>query len=356
MSHKFLEKLPHAPHPDNINPATGLVSGSFGIGTYAADGKQFPGLVQPDGALHDLSPLYPDTHAIFDDWDRAFDRLADLSAKGGDTPHRLASVQPRTPLRHPQILGAGANYVQHVAEMLTFQKFNQHNRLERESDEAFFYRMRAEVERRKVEGMPFIWVGLHGSLGGANDDIELPLIGKDMEWELELGVVVAKGGRYVKPEEADDLIAGYVMVNDLGTVDEFLRADVRWQYDWISKNQPGSWPIGPFIVPKQFVDLSKVQIRMKKNGQLMQDWPVSDMMFPPAQLLSYASERLQLLPGDLLFTGSPPGNAGSHGGAYLKEGDIVESEITYLGRQRNVVRPEHADGKKPTFGPFKTKW
>jgi 2-keto-4-pentenoate hydratase/2-oxohepta-3-ene-1,7-dioic acid hydratase in catechol pathway len=354
--HTFLAKLPPAPKPDNINPATGLVGGSFGIGTYRAEGRSFPGLVQPDGALHDLSPLYPDTHAIFNDWERAFDQLFDIAAKGEGAATRLEEVEALTPLSHPQVLGAGSNYRQHVAEMMTFQKFNQHNRLEGESDEEMFHRMLAEVDRRKTEGMPFIWTGLHGSLCGANDDIQIPLIGEQMEWELELGVVAARGGRYIRPEEADQLIAGYVMINDLGTVDEFRRVDVRFQYDWIGKSQPGAWPLGPFIVPKQFVDRDKIQIVMKVNGKVMQDWPVTDMLFSPEELLSYASERINLLPGDLLFTGSPPGNAGSHGGAYLKPGDVVESELTYLGRQRNVVRNEEAHGRTPTYGPFITSW
>jgi len=354
--HAFLKQLPPAPKPENINPATGLVEGSFGIGTYSINQRQFPGLVMPNGAVHDISDLYHDTHALFDDWDRGFDSLVEVANKGGDSPIQFKDVTPLTPLKHPQILGAGSNYRQHVAEMMTFQKFNQHARLDGETDEQFFQRMLAEVDRRKKEGMPFIWTGLHGSLCGANDDIEIPLIGNDMEWELELGVVVARGGRYVKPEDAGDLIAGYVMINDLGTVDEFRRVDVRFQYDWISKSQPGSWPIGPFIVPKQFVDTSKIQITMKKNGKVMQDWPTTDMIFSPEELLSYASERVSLLPGDLLFTGSPPGNAGSHDGAYLEPGDVVDSELTYLGRQRNVVRNEEAGDGTPTYGPFITKW
>jgi 2-keto-4-pentenoate hydratase/2-oxohepta-3-ene-1,7-dioic acid hydratase in catechol pathway len=80
------------------------------------------------------------------------------------------------------------------------------------------------------------------------------------------------------------------------------------------------------------------------------------MIFSPEQILSYASERIRLMPGDLLITGSPPGNAGSHGGCWLQEGDVVESEITYLGRQRNRVVAEDAQGRTPTYGPFITQW
>lgn len=200
--------------------------------------------------------------------------------------------------------------------------------------------------------MPFFWTGLHSALAGANDDIPLPLVGEHPDWELELGVIVGKTGRYVKPEEAGDLIAGYVMVNDLGTVDEFRRTDVRFMFDWVSKNQPNFKTLGPFVVPKQFVDFSKVRIELRLNGDVMQDWPVTDMIFTPEQILSYASERIRLMPGDLLSTGSPPGNGAFHGNRWLRPGDVVESELTFLGRQRNNVVAEETHGRSWNWGPF----
>lgn len=341
-----------------FNPATGLAEGSFGIGTYALspNDMSFPGLVQPDGTLFDLSDLYTDTHAIFDDWDRALDTFVDLAAKGGETGIRFADVHCLTPLSHPNILGAGSNYKQHVAEMMTNNKFNQENRKPGESDEDFFKRNMAEIERRGEEGMPFFWTGMHSALCGANDDIILPLVGDQMEFELELGVVVARTKRYVPPEDADDLIAGYVIVNDLGAVDEFRRADIKFGFDWVSKNQPNHFPTGPFIVPKQFVKWDEIQIVLKVNDKTMQDWPTNDMIFSPQKILSYASERVKLMPGDLLSTGSPPGNAGQHGGAWLKDGDLVESALTGLGWQRNRVANEDTKGGKLSFGPFITKW
>ena len=339
-----------------FHDATGLALGSFGIGTFRKDGRAFPGLVQPDGAVFDLSQQFADTHAIFDDWERSFDALARLAARGGESGLCLEAVEALPALRHPNMLCAGSNYRQHVAEMMTHNKFNQDQRRPGESDADFFQRNLAEVDRRAREGMPFFWTGLHSSLAGANDTIALPLVGEHPDWELEFGVVICGTGRYLKPDEAGRLIAGYVMVNDLGTVDEFRRADVRWGHDWVSKHQPGFKPMGPFIVPKQFVDRSKVRIKLKVSGQTMQDWPISDMIFSPEQILSYASERIRLTPGDLLITGSPPGNGAMHGGRWLRPGDVVESEITYLGRQRNDVIAEDAGGRTPTYGPFITSW
>ncbi len=337
----------------DFNAATGLASGSFGIGTFAqGGGEAFPALVLPDGTVLDLSARWRDTHAIFNDWDRSFDALVDIAAKREGPQSEFAALAPLACLAHPNMLFAGSNYRQHVAEMMTHNKFNQHARLPGESDASFFERNLAEVDRRAREGMPFFWTGLHSALCGANDDIPLPLVGEHPDWELELGVIVGKTGRYVKPEDANDLIAGYVMVNDLGTVDEFRRTDVRFMFDWVSKHQPNFKPLGPFIVPKQFVDRDAIRITLKLNGDVMQDWPVSDMIFSPEQILSYASERIRLTPGDLLSTGSPPGNGAFHGNRWLRPGDVVESELTFLGRQRNTVIAEETDAQHWNWGPF----
>lgn len=355
--HSFIKPLPAAPEPDGIDPVTGLVSGSFGIGTFSTAGQSpFPGVVVPGGAVFSLGEEYRDTHAVFADWARASNLANDVAARQDRIVHDYGTLHIHAVLEHPNMLCAGSNYRQHVAEMMTFNKFNQDKRLPGESDEQFFQRNLAEMDRRAREGMPFFWTGLHSSLCGPNDDVPLPLIGEHPDWELEFGAIVGSTGRYVRPDEAGDLIAAYVMVNDLGTVDEFRRADVRFQYDWISKHQPNFKPFGPFAVPKEFVDRSKVQIRLKVNGELRQDWPISDMIFQPEQILSYASERIRLVPSDLLITGSPPGNGAMWGNAWLKPGDVMESEITYLGRQKNRVVAEESGGRSPTYGPFITEW
>ena len=330
----------------DIAPETGLKKGSFGIGTYEANGKSFPGLVQPNGQVLDVSSEFIDTHAIFDDWDRNFDRLVDLAARPGAAQHMIGDLRALPPLAHPNLLCAGANYKTHVAQMLTKNKFNQHNRRPGESDQDFYNRNYAMMEQRAKEGTPFLWTSLHSALSGANEQLTLPVLGEQPDWELELGLVIGRAGRLASVEQAEKLIAGWVMVNDFGTVDVFRRTDIPWGYDWISKHQPGFKVAGPFIVPSQFVSMRDgFQIQLKLNGKTMQDWGADDMIFNPAQLVAYASERVRLTPGDMIITGSPPGN-GMHHGQFLKDGDVVESEITYLGRQRNVCvqerKPDHA--------------
>jgi 2-keto-4-pentenoate hydratase/2-oxohepta-3-ene-1,7-dioic acid hydratase in catechol pathway len=339
----------------SFDPETGLAHDSFGIGTYRTGDRAFPGLVLPNGTVRDVSDLWTDTHAILDDWDRALQELERRARQPVESNVRLRDLEILPVLSHPNLFIAGANNRQHVAEMMTHNKFNQDRRQPGENDESFFKRNLAEIDRRAREGMPFVLTGLHSALAGANDDISLPLIGKQPDWELEFGVVVGRTGRYLAPELAKELIAGYVMVNDLGTVDEFKRVDTRFGFDFISKSQPGFKPCGPFMVPKHFVDRSGVTIKLRVNGQTMQDWPAADMIFSPEQILSYLTERVRLMPGDLLITGSPPGN-GAKMGRFLQPGDIVESEITYLGRQRNKVVAEDSQGRSLTYGPFITEW
>ncbi|MFF0501831.1 fumarylacetoacetate hydrolase family protein [Nocardia aobensis] len=335
-----------------FDPATGLATGTFGFGTFQhGDDAPFPALVLPGGTVGDLSDLYPDTLAIFEDWDRAFDQMARRADEPAGQRYSFETVKALPVVARPNLLCTGANYRTHVAEMMTHNDMYRHLRKPGESDESFFSRNLAAVDRRAREGMPFIWVGLHSALAGANDDIPLPVVGGQADWELELGIYVKKPGRNLSLDEADDLIAAYVMVNDLGLADTARRTDVQFEWDFLGKSSPGFFPCGPFAVPKEFVDLAQARIQLSVNGTRRQDWPVDDMIFGPKQLLTYASERVGLRSGDLLIAGSPPGNAASHGRIWLSEGDVIESEITYLGRQRNEVVKEASNGRKPVFGP-----
>ncbi|MBA2946843.1 fumarylacetoacetate hydrolase family protein [Streptomyces himalayensis] len=338
-----------------IDPSTGLRVGTFAVGTFAAAGRSFPALVHADGAVADLSDRFGDLHEVFDDWETNFAVLCDIADTAGAATLRLDALHPLPPLSHPNLLMSGANNATHVAQMLTKNDFNQHNRLPGESDDDFFARNLAMVKQRAVDGTPFFWAGMHSSLVGAHDDVVLPALGDQPDWELELGVVIGRSGRFVSPDEAQRMIAGYTVVNDLGTVDIFRRTDIPWGYDWIGKHQPTFKPAGPFIVPAQFVEIDEtIRIRLSVNGDAMQDWPVNDFIFDPAQVITYASERVRLVPGDIVCMGSPPGN-GAHHGRFLRDGDVMDAEITYLGRQRNRCVAEELDGRKPHFGLWKNK-
>jgi 2,4-diketo-3-deoxy-L-fuconate hydrolase len=140
----------------------------------------------------------------------------------------------------------------------------------------------------------------------------------------------------VPPERALELVAGYTIVNDLGTNDTFRRTDpIPFPHDWIGKNSPTFKPSGPFIVPQaEAGPVAQMRIRLSVNDRLMQNSLANDMIFGIERLVSYASSRVRLLPGDLILTGSPPGN-GAVNGRFLEHGDVIAAEISGLGYQRN---------------------
>ncbi|MFD0203643.1 MULTISPECIES: fumarylacetoacetate hydrolase family protein [Saccharothrix] len=145
-------------------------------------------------------------------------------------------------------------------------------------------------------------------------------------------------------------VAGYTIANDLTARDLVFRPDMREiGTDWLrSKNAPGFTPLGPYLVPAEFVgDPSDLRLTLKLNGETMQDESTEDMIFDVARMVSYASQTTTLLPGDLVLTGSPAGN-GMHHGRLLRDGDVMESTITGLGVQRTRCVAEERARTAPT--------
>lgn len=338
---------------NEIDTATGLAESTFGLARLRDDDRVFNALIRPGGEVVDVSARFPNQDALYSQWSRTFDELELTAARSRSTGRDVSQYIVLPPVDRPQIFCAGSNYRQHAAEMYTFNEGNyQKERKAGESDEDFFQRNVDFVNQKRAKGMPFIWLASHGSLVGPDDDIELPQIGHAHDWEAELTVVIAGGAkRYMAPEEAADFIAGYTIGNDMHTGDLFSRSDIKWNADWIAKQQPTFKQAGPFVVPKQFFpDRSGMQIELDVNGGRMQDWPADDMIFSPEEYLAYASERLALLPGDLLMMGSPPGNGAVHGGRWLVPGDSVDIRITGLGNQHHRVVAEDAAGRTPFWG------
>lgn len=341
----------------DINPATGLAEGTFGLARLRDDDNGvFNALIKPGGDVIDISSDFADQDALYGDWPRSFESLERINNNSRATGKTIENYDVLAPTVRPQILCAGSNYRQHSAEMYTFNEGHyQKQRIAGESDEEFFQRNLAFVEKKRAQGMPFIWLSTHGALVGPDDDVMLPAVGIAHDWEAELTIVTAGGApRYLTPEEAGDYIAGYTIGNDMHTGELFSRDDTKWNADWIAKQPATFKQAGPFVVPKQFFpDRTAMQIELDVNGERMQDWPVDDMIFSPEMYLAYASERMAILPGDLLMMGSPPGNGGVHGGRWLVPGDTIDIRITGLGRQHHRVIEDPSD-RTPYFGlpPF----
>lgn len=317
----------------------------FALGTYAVDDATFPGLVCGD-ELHDVRRALPrlsGTADLLPDWDANLDRLATYLTAPAAAPWSLETLRTSGRLRvlppvQPvgAVLAAGANYRDHIVEMSVAHRLGAHGA----SDAQLRESAAAELDTRVRTGDPYIWTGIPSAVCGAYDDIQLPDVGSDVDWELELGVVIGRTAHRVSTDDALDHVAGYTIVNDLTARSLVPRNDMaKIGTDWFrAKNQPTFFPTGPVLVPSRFVpDPSALQIQLSLNGTLMQDASTADLAFDVPSLISYASSVAVLRPGDLLITGSPAGN-GSQWQRFLREGDVLESAITGLGSQRNVVR------------------
>jgi 2-keto-4-pentenoate hydratase/2-oxohepta-3-ene-1,7-dioic acid hydratase in catechol pathway len=314
---------------------TGLPNDGWGFGRFESGGRTLVAVCLPDSALHEAP--FASTDAIFADWGAAHRTLTRVAERANESSLTYDAVRPLPPVARPNLHCAGANFRKHVVEMMSKAGMG---RREGETDEERRARAEAMMAKRQ-ESEPFLFQGSWSALCGALDTIELHPLGIRHDWELELAAVIGRGERHVHPDDADRLIAGYTIVNDLGTLDLAVRADSGpMSVDFADKFQPGYKPAGPFVVPKEFVDLERLTITLKVNGKVMQHESVQDMVFPMNHLVGFASSRFRLVPGDLVLSGSPAGNAAAHGGAWLQAGDVMEAELTFLGRQRNELVDE----------------
>ncbi|WP_316767121.1 fumarylacetoacetate hydrolase family protein [Streptomyces sasae] len=310
-------------------------AGPFALGTFHGGAAAFPGLVAGP-RVRDLSDQAGSVRELFEDWDAWLPRLHELAASADGTWHDLADLRVLTPIEPGQILQSGANYRKHVVDIVASEKASVHGATPEEA--------RADAEKMMDErirnGVPYIFLGSPRALCGPYDDIVLPALGEQHDWELELALVIGKPGKDIPAEEAMSHVAAYTISNDLTTRDRLYRPDLKAiGTDWFTaKNADTFLPTGPFLVPADFVgDPGDLRITLRHNGVVRQDESTKDMIFDIPRLIAYASTTTTLRPGDLLLTGSPAGN-GAHWGVFLKPGDVIDAEITGLGRQRNTVR------------------
>ncbi|MEU3607063.1 fumarylacetoacetate hydrolase family protein [Streptomyces sp. NPDC035033] len=317
--------------------ASGLFAGLFALGTLsAADGPAFPALVDREGQVLDLRGALADPaltmRGLLEEWPAVLPRLRELAAETGPDRRPLSDFRVLAPVEPRQVFQSGANYRQHVIDLHVAHRAPGDERPEEER--------RAEaaeiMDRRAAEDLPYVFIGLPSSVTGPYDDVTLPAWAEKPDWELELAAVIGRPAYQVSVEEALEYVAGYTIANDLTDRATVFRRDMpQIGTDWLrSKNAPGFTPLGPWIVPAESVgDTRDLRLTLKLNGEVMQDESTEDMIFGVARMVAYASRSAQLLPGDLVLTGSPAGN-GMHWGRLLRDGDVMESAITGLGTQR----------------------
>jgi 2,4-diketo-3-deoxy-L-fuconate hydrolase len=273
---------------------------------YGPPGKEKPGLIDGEGKLRDLSRKVKD----IDGATLAPGELAKLR-KLDARKLPLVKGKPRlgpcvaTP---PKFLAIGLNYVDHAKE-----------------------------SGNPIPEHPVVFYKAETCIVGANDNIVLPPQSTHTDWEVELGVVIGRTARHVAPEQAMKHVAGYCVINDVSEREyQMKRSATQWSK---GKGCDSFGPIGPWLVTTDEIkDPQNLDMWLDVNGEKRQRGNTRTMIFGCANLVSYVSQFMTLLPGDIITTGTPPGvGLGKKPPRFLKPGDAVSLGIEGLGRQAQRV-------------------
>jgi 2-keto-4-pentenoate hydratase/2-oxohepta-3-ene-1,7-dioic acid hydratase in catechol pathway len=196
---------------------------------------------------------------------------------------------------------------------------------------------RQETGRAKVDH-PSIFTRFADTLVGHQQPIVLPKASTNLDYEAELAIVIGRGGRAIPEAQAAEHIAGYACFNDASV------RDWQWHTSQFTpgKNFPGTGGFGPWLVtPDEAGDLAAVRVISRLNGEIMQDQPIGDMIFPIAKIVAYVSAFTPLSPGDVIATGTPGGvGAKRTPPVWMKAGDTIEIEIGHIGTLSNAIVAE----------------
>ncbi len=184
---------------------------------------------------------------------------------------------------------------------------------------------------------PVLFFKASSSIIGPNDYIIIPKGSKKTDWEVELAVVIGKKASYVKEKDALNYIAGYLLHNDVSERSYQLERSGQWVK---GKSCDTFAPLGPFIATvDEIKDPNNLNLWLKLNGKIMQNSNTSDFIFNVQEIVSYTSQFMTLLPGDIISTGTPSGvGLGLDPPQYLKEGDVLELGIDGLGVSKQICK------------------
>ncbi|MFP1646366.1 fumarylacetoacetate hydrolase family protein [Pontitalea aquivivens] len=277
--------------------------------SFEIDGQSSYGLVEGDHIREASAPLrakYPDLRSVL-----AADALNDLGQSVG---RRLefSEVTLRSPLPNPdKILCVGLNYLTHIKET-----------------------------GRDAPKQPSLFVRFPSSVRGHGVPLIRPRVSKQFDFEGELAVVIGKRGRHIDRATALDHVAGYSAFND-GSIRDFQRHTTQF---WPGKSFDDSGSMGPWLVTSDEVpDPTALHLRTLLNGEEMQSAPLSDLAFTIPDILAYVSQVTELLPGDVIATGTPGGvGLFREPPVFMKPGDRIDVEITGIGTLSNTIVDEVA--------------
>lgn len=313
---------------------------TYALGTFASDSEaSWPGVIRNRqvAKLGDLLSEAPDELlAVLQDWPKWDPLIAEAVANGPAHVWRSETeLSTLLPIKPENLLGAGANYRRHVIEILVDRAFGSTTNMTPEEKAAFGAKT---MDERAANGKPFVWIGLRGAISSPSDPLVVPFDMTEVDWELELAVVMGRRARRVSRDKALEYVAGYTIANDITARELVERPDAGpLGMDWMAcKSAPGFHILGPYITPARFVpDPQALHIRLTLNGDVMQDEGTDDMIFNVAQIIEFVSAHIELQPGDVIMTGSPAGN-GTHYNRFLRDGDLMVGTIKGIVGQQNV--------------------
>jgi 2,4-diketo-3-deoxy-L-fuconate hydrolase len=275
---------------------------------FGESGRETPGVIAKDGQRLDVSGFVPDYHEAFFA-DDGVSRLRGWLEKNAATlPQVGTAVRLGSPVSRPsKIICIGLNFRDHAKE-----------------------------SKMEIPKEPVVFFKATSSLVGPNDALIIPKNGRKVDWEVELAVVIGKQCNYIEKHEALDCIAGYVLHNDYSERAFQLERGGQWVK---GKSADTFAPLGPFLATRDEIpDTGHLKMWLKVNGAYRQQSSTSEMIFDVPTLVSYVSQFMTLLPGDVISTGTPAGvGLGMKSPEYLKVGDVVELGIDKLGESRQEV-------------------
>ncbi|WP_370196412.1 fumarylacetoacetate hydrolase family protein [Aurantimonas sp.] len=272
---------------------------------YGPAGQEKPGMIDVDGQLRDLSGQVADISGDILS-DAGIARLAALdpaSLPAVDGSPRFGPCVGQT----SKILCIGLNYSDHAAET------------------------GAEPPTE-----PIVFAKALNALCGPNDDVEMPRNSEALDWEVELAVVIGTKAKYVSEADAMNHVAGFAVMNDVSERDFQTKRQGQWTK---GKSHDTFGPLGPWLVTRDAVaDPHNLSMWLDVNGERRQTGNTNTLIFNVPHVVSYLSQFMTLMPGDVISTGTPPGVAmGMKPPQYLKVGDIMTLGIEGLGEQKQTV-------------------
>ena len=278
---------------------------------YGSKGQERPGLVDPAGQIRDLSG-----------------HMADVAAAALD-PENLARLARVDPQSLPLVPGAPQADVRLGPCVAGVGKF---------VSIGLNYADHAAEGGLKVPPEPVIFGKWTSCISGPDDDVELPRGSVKTDWEVELGVIIGRGGKYISEADALGHVAGYCVVNDVSEREYQIERSGQWDK---GKGCDTFGPIGPWLVtPDEAGDFDDLGMWLEVDGRRFQNGTTATMVYKVPFLIHYVSQFMSLQPGDIISTGTPPGvGMGQKPPVFLKGGEVMRLGIDRLGVQtQRVVR------------------